>query len=253
MASIYGGAVAIIKGLFNLTGLDVTRASRNPGRTLLGLRHLPIRSVVDVGANTGQFARHIIQFFPEAKLYCFEPLAEPFATLQKWAQVQNERVSAFNVALGAEEGETKMFLHVEHSASSSLLATTEVCNQLYPQTRTQDSVPVKLTTLDAALSGQNLLDEVLVKLDTQGYERQVIQGARKTLSQACAVIVEINLFKLYDQQPSFIELATMLNELGFRYAGNLDQTCSPTGEVVYVDAVFLKQVKSSEFTLQRVL
>ncbi|MEK7834023.1 MAG: FkbM family methyltransferase [Acidobacteriota bacterium] len=185
----------------------------------------------------------ISQFFQQAKLYCFEPLAEPFAELRQWAlgaKAQSGRVKVFNLALGAEEGEAKMFRHVDHSASSSLLATTEVCNQLYPQTRAQDAVKVKLTTLDAALSGQNLQPEILVKLDTQGYERQVIQGATNTLKQACAVIVEINLFKLYDQQPSFIELAVMLNELGFRYAGNLEQTCSPTGEVVYVDAVFLK-------------
>jgi FkbM family methyltransferase len=240
MVSIYGGVVAIIKGLFNLTGLEVTRASHNPSRTLLGLNQLPIRSVIDVGANTGQFARHISQFFPQAKLYCFEPLAEPFAELRRWAAAQSGRVTAFNVALGAEAGETQMFCHVEHSASSSLLATTEVCNQLYPQTRAQDSVSIKLTTLDAALADESLPPDVLVKLDTQGYERQVIRGATATLRQTRAVIVEINLYRLYDQQPSFIELATMLNELGFRYAGNLEQTCSPTGEVVYVDAVFLK-------------
>lgn len=240
MVSIYGGAVAILKGLFNLTGLDVSRASRNPSRTLLGLNQLPIRSVIDVGANTGQFARHISQFFPQAKLYCFEPLAEPFAELQRWAAAESGRVAVFNVALGAEQGEAKMFRHVEHSASSSLLTTTEVCNQLYPQTKAQDSVSIKLTTLDAALAGEALPREILVKLDTQGYERQVIRGATETLQKACAVIVEINLYRLYDQQPSFIELAAMLNELGFRYAGNLEQTCSPTGEVVYVDSVFLK-------------
>ena len=240
MNSIYGGVAAFLKGLFNLTGLEVTRASRNPIRTLLGLNQLPIRSVIDVGANTGQFARHISQFFPQARLYCFEPLAEPFAELQRWAATQSDRVRAFNVALGAEAGEAQMFRHVEHSASSSLLATTEVCNQLYPQTRAQDIVPVKLTTLDAALGGETLQPEILVKLDTQGYERQVIRGATETFKQARAVIVEANLYRLYDHQPSFIELAVMLDELGFRYAGNLEQTCSPTGEVVYVDAVFLK-------------
>ncbi|MBL8189233.1 MAG: FkbM family methyltransferase [Acidobacteria bacterium] len=231
---------SVVKRAFEMVGLELTRADRSPSRTLLGLRHLPIRTIVDVGANTGQFARHIIQFFPQARLFCFEPLAEPFAELQRWAAAQSGRVQAFNVALGAEDGEAQMFRHTEHSASSSLLVTTDVCNQLYPQTRAQDTVPVKLTTLDAALGGQSLQPELLIKLDTQGYERQVIAGATETLRQARACIVEANLYKLYDQQPSFIELAVLLNDLGFRYAGNLEQTCSATGEVVYVDAVFLK-------------
>jgi FkbM family methyltransferase len=231
---------SVVKRAFEMVGLELTRADRSPSRTLLGLRHLPIQTIIDVGANTGQFARHIIQFFPQARLYCFEPLAEPFAELQSWAATQSGRVQAFNVALGAEDGEAQMFRHTEHSASSSLLATTEVCNQLYPQTRDQDTVPVKLTTLDAALGGQLLQPELLIKLDTQGYERQVIAGATETLRQARACIVEANLYKLYDQQPSFIELGILLNDLGFRYAGNLEQTYSATGEVVYVDAVFLK-------------
>lgn len=231
---------SVVKSAFEMVGLELTRADRSPSRTLLGLRHLPIQTIVDVGANTGQFARHISQFFPQAKLFCFEPLAEPFAALQSWATTQSGRVRAFNVALGAEDGEAQMFRHTEHSASSSLLATTEICNQLYPQTRAQDTVPVKLTTLDAALGDQTLVPEILVKLDTQGYERQVIAGAKETLRQARACIIEANLFKLYDHQPTFIELAVMLNELGFRYAGNLEQTSAATGEVVYVDAVFLK-------------
>ncbi|MBS1788523.1 MAG: FkbM family methyltransferase [Acidobacteria bacterium] len=240
MASIYGSLAAVIKGAFGTVGLELSRASRNPSRTLLGMRQLPIHTIIDIGANTGQFAAHVSRIFPEAILFCFEPLAEPFTDLQRWAETQSGRVRVFNTALGAETGEAAMYRHVEHSASSSLLATTAVCNQLYPQTRAQDSVRIRLITLDAALDGQTLRPEILLKLDTQGYERQVIQGAANTLQKTRAVIIEINLLKLYDQQPSFIELVEMLDQFGFRYAGNLEQTCSPTGEVVYVDAVFLK-------------
>lgn len=240
MASMHGSLAAMFKGAFGLAGLDVSKASRNPGHTLLGLRNLPIRTVVDVGANTGQFAAHINRIFPQAKIFCFEPLADAFAELQRWAEPQAGQVQVFNLALGDEEGEALMFRHVEHSPSSSLLQTTEVCNQLYPQTQSQDSVTVKLTTLDAALGDQLLQPEILIKLDTQGYERQVIRGAGRSLKQAKACIVEINLFKLYDQQPSFLELALILNEHGYQYAGNLEQTYSVTGEVVYIDAVFLK-------------
>lgn len=240
MASVYGSLAAMFKGALGMAGLDVSKASRNPNHTLLGLRQWPIHTIVDVGANSGQFAAHIKRVFPQAKLFCFEPLAEAFAELQGWADRQAGRVEIFNLALGDKEGEARMFRHVEHSPSSSLLQTTEICNQLYPQTQSQDSVVVKLTTLDAALGSQSLQPEILIKLDTQGYERQVIQGATNVLKKAKACIVEINLFQLYDRQPSFLDLAVLLNEHGYRYAGNLEQTYSSAGEVVYVDAVFLK-------------
>lgn len=242
MASIYNGFASAIKGALGKFGLEITKASRSPRHTLLGLGQLPIRSVIDAGANRGQFAAEISRFFPTADLYCFEPLAEPCAELQRWAAAKcGQRVRIFNVALGNEEGEAMMHRHSEHNASSSLLATTEVCESLYPQTRAQDVVPVTLTTLDAALRGEALQHEILIKLDTQGYERQVIQGGTATFQQAAACIVEVNLYKLYEQQPSFLELAAMLDKMGYRYAGNLEQTCSPRGDVVYIDAVFVRK------------
>ncbi len=97
-----------------------------------------------------------------------------------------------------------------------------------------------MTTLDAALGGLAIKPEILIKLDTQGYEREVIRGGTNTFTQAKACIIEINLFRLYEHAPSFIEMAVTLNELGYRYAGNLEQTCAPSGEVVYLDAVWVK-------------
>lgn len=244
MASIRNGLAAAVKHTLGKLDLEITKTSRNPRHTLLGLRHLPIRSVIDVGANKGQFAAEISRFFPTADLYCFEPLAECCAELRRWAASKDGACArVFNVALGAEEGEAMMRRHTAHNASSSLLATTEVCESLYPQTRAQDAVPVKLTTLDAALRDQTLQREILIKLDTQGYERQVIQGGMVTFRQAAACIIEVNLYRLYEQQPSFIELAAMLDELGYRYAGNLEQTYSPQGEVVYIDAVFVRETQ----------
>jgi len=238
---------ALVKSALHAAGLDVVRVNQSPHYTLLGLKHLPIKTVIDVGANQGQFAVQISKVFPDAELYCFEPLAEPFAELQRWAktQRQQQRVKVFNVALGEKEEERTMFLHTTHSPSSSLLQSTDVCSELYPQTQAQASVTIKLMTLDGVLGGAMLKPDVLIKLDTQGYEKQVIIGGSETFRRAAACIIEVNLFRLYEDQPSFVELVSLLDQYGYRYAGNLEQTYDKQGKVVYVDAVFLKSSREA--------
>ena len=76
----------ITKKLFNIVGADVIRLKNSPKHTLLGLRNLPINSIIDVGANKGQFAKYISAFFPKAHLYSFEPLPEPYEELNRWAE-----------------------------------------------------------------------------------------------------------------------------------------------------------------------
>jgi len=68
----------LIKSFFNRIGFDFVRSKNSPNQTLLGLKYLPIRTVIDVGANIGQFGDYILQFFPSATIYSFEPLPEPF-------------------------------------------------------------------------------------------------------------------------------------------------------------------------------
>jgi hypothetical protein len=85
-----------------------------------------------------------------------------------------------------------------------------------------------------------LIDDVLVKLDVQGYEDRVIKGGCATLARARACIVEANIEALYEGQARFPDLLLAMGELGFRYSGNLDQTYDDDGQVVYFDAVFTR-------------
>jgi len=231
-----------IKNIFNQIGLDIVRISKRPTHSLLGLRNLPIKTIIDVGANEGQFARMILDIFPEAQIYCFEPQPQPFEKLSKWAESQNERFKVFNIALGNSKGEVEMFTHLEHSPSSSLLKSTDICERLYPITQKQTSIPVKLTTLDETITilPEPLIPEILIKLDVQGYEDRVIKGGVEIFKKAKACILEVCLDKLYEGQADFKKLCVMLYDLGFRYAGNLEQVYASDGHVIYIGAVFVK-------------
>lgn len=231
-----------LHGGLNRVGLDVVRLHRSPKRTLLGLAQLDVRTVIDVGANEGQFARLISGFFPRARLYCFEPLRGPYAELESWARGQSGRVRCFQLALGDHEGTAEMHLHQEHTPSSSLLEATDTCHRLYPQTESERLVPVQLSTLDGVLEGlvDDMEPEVLLKLDVQGFEDRVLRGGVHVLSNCRALLLEVSLEPLYEQQASFHGLVALAHEFGFRYAGNLDQTYGDDGHVVFLDAVFVR-------------
>lgn len=231
----------IRKGV-NLLGFDLIRLHRAPKRTLLGLSRLNIGTIIDVGANEGQFARMVSGIFPKAELYCFEPLEDPFRKLSAWAQSQNGRVRCFQLALGDQEGEAEMHLHEQHTPSSSLLASTAVCHRLYPQTRAESITRVRVSTLDEALKDAlgRMPRELLLKLDVQGFEDRVLRGGGRTLSQCRAVLLEVCLDPLYEGQADFFALAQLLHAAGFRYAGNFDQAYGEDGRVVYLDALFVR-------------
>jgi FkbM family methyltransferase len=226
----------------NLLGLDVIRLQGSPKRTLLGVSRLSIGTVIDVGANEGQFARMILGFFPEAALYCFEPLEGPFRKLSAWAQDRSDQVRCFQLALGDREGEAEMHLHLNHTPSSSLLAATDTCHRLYPQTKSESMARIRLSTLDNAL--EEILDrmrgETFLKLDVQGYEDRVLRGGRSVLSKCRVVMLEVCLDPLYEEQANYHGLVQLLREAGFRYAGNINQTYGTDGRVVFLDAMFVK-------------
>ncbi len=242
--NFFGIFKKVVRTSFNKLGFDIMRIQNNPHETLLGIKYLPIKTIIDVGANEGQWAKYIMEIFPHANLHCFEPILEPYEKLKQWANTKySGKVSVYNIALGEKEEETEMFLHSEHTTSSSLLKTTEICEGYYPFTKTQKRIPVKMVTLDSWVKNLStpLTKEILIKLDVQGYEDRVIKGGFETFKKARACIIEICLDRLYDGQPDFISITNLLFDLGFKYAGNLNQSFANDGHVIFIDAVFVRK------------
>lgn len=238
----YFGLKSLVRRALGAMGYKITCLMQSPGETLVGLRALPIRTVVDVGANLGQFARVVSTIYPRATTYSFEPQPSVYRRLASWAETTGGKVIPFQVALGDQEGTLDFIVHVEHDPSSSFLQSTRVLEEAYPATVAHASARVAVTTLDSLVrAGRVKLEaDTLVKLDVQGYEDRVIAGARATLSKARAVISEVNLDELYKGQATFEGIVRSLADLGFHYAGNLDQVAGTDGHIVYVDAVFMR-------------
>lgn len=231
------------KKAFNQIGLDIVKKAKNPTYSLVGLRDLPIKTIIDVGANKGQFAKKILPIFPNANIFCFEPLPESFKELRQWAEKHGEgRIKAYSLALGDTEQTLEISRHDDHSPSSSFLTPTAFSEDLFPFTQKRSSALVEQTTLDtwAKTIPEFHFSEMLIKLDVQGYEDRVIKGGRKTFTRAKACITEVCLDQLYEGQATFRDISSLFHDLGYRYAGNLFQSYANDGHIVYIDAIFLK-------------
>lgn len=228
----------LVKSSLERLGFRVSRVSSDPQVNLLGLTKRPIRTILDIGANDGLSARRYRTIFPDATIYCFEPLPCEYGSLVDWAQTQGGRVIPFNLALGNEKGKVSINFHTDHSPSSSLLSTTARNLELYPKMKKQQPKEIHIDRLDNIAASLDLANELLVKMDVQGFEAEVIRGGRKVLEQAVGCILEIALMPLYEGQATFLELDHLLYEIGLTYAGNLRQVYDQNGRVIYIDAVY---------------
>jgi len=230
----------IVKRPLNLLGLDLVRF--NP-RYSLGeyayVASLGIRTVIDVGAHTGEFARMIKTVLPEAAIYSFEPLKAEFQRLQQ--QMQNGAAfMAFNYAVGDQNGTVEIH-RSSYAQSSSLRQMTQLHKDAFPVSAGHTVEIVEVRRLDDVLREFELKSEILIKIDVQGYEDKVIAGAPETIDKAKAIIIEVSFRELYEGQPLFETIFEMLSGKGFKYMGNLYQLFSPAdGSPLQADALFVK-------------
>jgi FkbM family methyltransferase len=197
-----------------------------------------IHSVLDVGANCGQFARAAAQCFPGVAIHAFEPLHCCQTSLCKLRD-QFSQVQIHRIALGDETGTVEMFEN-DYPDSSSLLRMTERHKEYWPRTRNETIIHVPIQTLDGLKSeiggGPHFL-----KMDVQGYELHVLRGAEDTLRNTHVVMCEVLFEPFYDEQADFSEIHDFLRDRDFRFAEFVGECrMPPRGELAFADAVFVK-------------
>jgi FkbM family methyltransferase len=214
-------------------GLDLVRYPQidSPERQRAAImRQLDIELVADVGANVGQYIETLRANGYTGQIVAFEPLSHAYQLL-----VGKPGVTAHRVAIGSETGETTINVSKD-SQCSSLLATSDTLLQAAPQSAyiSEETVPVR--TLDSFG-----LDADWVKIDTQGYEREAINGGKETLRKARGVEVELSYVPLYKGQPLAHEIHTALEQLGFKLVGYGWTFNDPaTGALLQIDALFTR-------------
>ncbi|HEY3964953.1 MAG TPA: FkbM family methyltransferase [Planctomycetaceae bacterium] len=201
------------------------------------LKSYGLRSVLDIGANTGQFAALAREVLPDPKIYSFEPLASCYAELcEQIGRMQP--AEAFHFALGDENGTAPMRRN-EFTPSSSLLSMNRLHWEELPESERSTEEMISIRRLDDVLSERVLETPLFVKIDVQGFEDRVLRGGAATIRRAVAVVLEMSAVPLYDGQPLFDDLYPLLRDWGFAYRGNIDQFRSRRdGRILQFDALF---------------
>jgi FkbM family methyltransferase len=197
------------------------------------------RTVIDVGANVGQFAVACAKIFPGVTVHSFEPLPGCVERLKRNVARLGD-VHVYPLALGAEGGEVTMHVN-SHSHSSSILALGERHRRAFPGAREVDAIKVNISTLDLQMKSMSLERPVLLKLDVQGYEPQVLEGATETLNKVDYVLLEASFRPMYEGERTFMDIAKTMQDHGFEFLRPVDWLRDPhNGEVLQIDALFMK-------------
>jgi len=230
--------------LHDVFGLEMRRVKYIPSpakQVVDSLKRFGVDLVLDVGANKGQFASEIRQCGYAGRIVSFEPLSSAHSELLH-ASAGDAMWEVFpRCALGERDGEAEINI-AGNSESSSILPMLESHRSAAPQSAYLGKETVKVRTLDDA-AAPYLKDAraAFLKIDTQGFEWQVLDGARATLPHVKGILVELSLVPLYERQHLWREVIARLEAEGFTLWAFKPVFADPvSGRTLQMDGIFYR-------------
>ena len=204
------------------------------------LKKYNINLVFDIGANTGQYGQRLRKLGFKGRIVSFEPLPDAFQQVEKLAY-QDEHWSVVNTAMGNFTGEATINVS-RNSYSSSLLEVLPVHLESAPESACVDKVNVFVQTVDALIDQYYTKDSRLyIKIDTQGFEKEVFDGSLQSLDKISGFQMELSLVPLYAGETLMYDMVGLLREYGFKLmlmeGGHRNYE---TGELLQVEGYFFR-------------
>lgn len=228
--------IAAIEALLTWGKFSITSYQMISGMVKQGINP---KTVIDIGANVGQFAIASANLFKDAQIYAFEPVPDTNRQLcQNIAKSPN--IKSYAIALGNEEGEV-VFNVNSHSHSSSILPLAAAHTEAFPDAKEVQKITVKVTTLDRVFADIKFTSPTLLKIDAQGYEGNILKGATETLKRVDMVLLEGSFKQMYEGEMLFSDILNLMAEKGFRFSRPVGWLSDPrTDEVLQMDALFVR-------------
>ncbi len=195
-------------------------------------------SIVDVGANKGQFAVFARHTFPAARIISFEPLENPARLFQSIFE-SDPKTRLVRAAIGTERGTLSINVAAKDD-SSSPLGVSELQARTFG-TRIVDTVEVPCGPLSDYLQERDLGASNLLKIDTQGFELHVLRGAENLLGRFSMIYCELSFVELYNGQALASQVISFLHGHGFNIAGVYNISSGQKTQQLQADVLFVRE------------
>lgn len=210
-------------------------------RVVAGAEHRQIltgnlATVVDVGANRGQFALAIRRWALKARIISFEPLAEAAEIFRKVFQGE-PGVILHQAAIGPEAGEATIHVAAADD-SSSLLLSTPMQERLFPGTSETRTERIEVGRLSDYVSSEDIVSPAMLKLDVQGFELEALRGCEDLLARFSHIYTECSFVELYSGQALADDVIEWLRERGWCLSGIYNMVYDHKGQSVQADFLF---------------
>jgi len=166
--------------------------------------------VIDAGANVGIFSLYASYLAPKGKVYCFEPTKSTFEILEKNIKKNklDKNIYSSNSALGEKIQETEIQINTENLGGGNSIIDSKMKN--YIPVDYNDKQKVGMTTIDDFIKENHIQKVDFIKIDTEGYEKQILKGARETIKKFHPVI-SCSAYHLKDDKIKIPELVKSIN------------------------------------------
>lgn len=177
--------------ILSLKGMGITNYQNYFTGELSMLKRLKksgtkLENVFDVGANVGDYSLNIQGLFPSAKIFAFEPVAETYSILQK--KCKKTKIKTYNLGLGEKNGESKIF----YDGGGGCLKTASIFGEVEKKLKKSviHSEKIKMVTIDSFVNKNKIEKIDFLKIDVEGNELSVLNGARKMISDKKISIIQ---------------------------------------------------------------
>lgn len=214
--------MSMIRNFAKKIGYELIKSKKQPtlsNHLACVLSHYKIDTIIDVGANIGQFGQDLRNLGFRGKILSFEPVLETYQQLVE-NSLKDENWHTFNAALGEENNEAVINIS-DSSDLNSILNANEFGVKTFSHLAQKKQQLIKVYKLDNFISSNNLTlgSNIMLKTDTQGYDLKVFRGAKSILANIKCIVTELSLTPIYAEMPHYLEALSEYETNNFQVSG----------------------------------
>lgn len=234
--------IKIIRKIINPLKLDLKKyPSLELRRRKKLLEYHQVSKILDVGANSGQYALETRKLGYKGKIISFEPVKSVYNELKKKVE-KSSLWECYNYGLGDNDVDLEINIS-QNTFSSSVLNIMPQHIDSAPESKVVNKEKICVKKLDSIFNSiVNEGENVLLKIDVQGFEKKVLDGAKESLKKIKGIQIEMSIEELYSGEMLYKDMISLLDSYGFNLHslenGFYNQK---TGKLLQVDGVFFRE------------